>query len=222
MPIIPFDLDISVVGNPPPVEPPKVAGWRAKYPWEGGNNVPAGMPAVIPALQWQNSGYVKYIQPIQFTQPMQWLSWWLMKRLNESISMVKWGAVYAGDRWGTNGNGWDNKEEPDDQRRDYVQDRYAGYPDPKLMDAIIMSGSVYGGDEDEHHVIMRPGVHGIDVYKPLPDVDEVLARGWYFLAMNNTNPPSPFPQGNGGAVAIPYFLREVATYPKAWFVKVSR
>lgn len=215
MPMLPITFQL---GEPTIPDVPRV-GYRARYPWQGGNNVPANMPAVMPALRWQNSGYVKYVQPIQFTQPMQWLTWWLMKRLNETISMKQWGAVYAGDRWGTNGNGWDNKKEPDDQRRDYVQDRYAGYQDPKLMDAIIFSGSAYAGEEDEHHVIMRPGVHGIDVYKPLPDVDEVLENGWYFYAVNNTNPPTNFPQGNGGVVAIPYFLREAATYPKAWFVK---
>ena len=194
MPMLPITFQI---GEPIAPEVPEVQMWRAKYPWEGGNNVPANMPAVMPALRWQNSGYVKYIQPITFTQPMQWLSWWLMKRLNETISMKQWGAVYAGDRWGTNGNGWD----------------------PKLMDGLSFSGSAYAGEEDEHDVIMRPGVQGIDVYRPLPDVDEVLENGWYFYAVNNTNPPTNFPQGNGGVVAIPYFLREAATYPKAWFVK---
>lgn len=179
------------------------------------------MPAVLPAMRWSGTGYFKYIRPIPFTKTMQWLSWFLMSKVNPTVTMKQWGAVYAGDRWGTNGNGWDNSLEPDDQRRDYVQDRYLGYPDPKLMDALIFAGSVYSGEEDEHHVIMRPGVDGIDVLRPLPGVDEVIARGWYMLAKINTNPPAHFPQGNGGPVAIPYFLIEPAMYPKSWFVKVS-
>lgn len=216
-PLLSITIDL---GDPQPQPQPGVRRWRALYPWEGGNDVPDGMPAVLPALRWHAGGYIKYIPPIEFNKQLQFLSWFLMSRLNPSITQRQWAAVWAGDRWGTNGNGWDNSAEPDDQRRDYVNDRYQGYPDPKLMDAIIFSGSIYGGDEDEHHVILRPGVHGVDVTRALPSVDEVIARGWYMLAVNNTRPGSPFPQGNGGPVAVPIFLREPAMYRKDWFVPV--
>jgi hypothetical protein len=148
---------------------------------------------------------------------LQGLSWNLMRHFNGVMTSKHWASVYNGDTAFTNGNGWDNAREPDDQRRDYVNDRYRGYDDPKLMKAIICAGSFYRGVVQGSELVMVPGIHGIDSNKPLPSIQTIINNNWYFYATLNSTNPSPFGQGQLGHVVVPYFLRMPSAYPLAFF-----
>lgn len=198
-------ISFSLKLEQPPLQQPRITGWRLKYTGEGGNDNPLNMPAVAPSFN---------VEPVLFDERLQLLSWELMRRLNPTITRQQWRSVYRFDRAFTNGNGFDA---PDDVRADYVNRLDLGAPLPKLMKALICSGSLYQGVEQSEYLIMHPGVHAIDVYHPA-DIDEVIARRWYFLAVSWTGSGGVhFPQGNGGIVAIPFILRAPTSYPKMWF-----
>jgi hypothetical protein len=184
------------------------SGWRAKYGSEGGNQSDKNNPAVVPSVN---------APPITFTSDKQWLSWNLMYSQNKLMNSKNWASVYNGDTAFTNQNGWDNEKDWDDQRRDYVNDANKGYPDPKLMKAIICAGSFYRGIPKNGELWMYPGVHAIDANKGMPSISTIINNNWYFHATINTPIISHFSQGQGGKVVVAYFLREPTPYPLNWF-----
>lgn len=210
---MPLDSSLRITAQFENSNTQRFIGWRCMH---NPDFNPPNMPSVRPSHDEKGD---KTAPPIQFTEAMQWLSWQLMSHLNSTISKKQWGAVYDGDRAYTNFNGWDSKNKPNDQRRDYVQDRYRDFDDPKLMDAIIMAGSFYRGMEKGDLLWMYPGIHAIDANKPMPNIQTILDEVWYFASVNNTKNPSHFAQGNGYIVAVPYFLREPVSYPVSWFAR---
>ena len=198
----------------------KVQGWRLKYFAQGGNQNPDNQPAVTPSQY----GYGKYAPPIQFTRQLQFLSWELTQRTNPWMTSMHWASVWNGDTWGTNQNGWDNEEDLDDQRHDYVNNRYTTYKDPLLMDTVITAGNLFVlEDRGDGYLWTMPGVSGINVYEPLPTVDEILRRRHYFRLTINPKPgknPYDFAQGqqHPNGVVVPYFVPDVPVpYRKEYF-----
>lgn len=207
------------MGSVPAPEPTPILydGWRGLYRIEGGNYHAWEQPAVIPS---QYRG-IKYGTKLTFTEPLQRLSWALTQYTNPLMTMKNWASVWAGDTVLTNYNGWDNAKEPDDQRHDYIQNRYVTYPDPEVMDAIFLAGNFIKLEaRADGHLWAIPGWSGIDVTKPLPTVTEILEKGWWMrMTINGRNGPYDFSQGRGGAVIVPYFLKEEVPYTPSHFIR---
>jgi hypothetical protein len=207
---IKLNFNLSFDPAPPPLTPTRYTGWRLLYTGEGGNDNPLNMPAVAPSFD---------AQPIPFTETLQLLSWQLMQRLNPTITSMQWRSVYRYDRAFTNFNGFDD---PNNACADYVNRLDLGAPLPKLMKAIICSGSLYDGIVEGDKLVMYPGVHAMDAATPV-SVDELIRRRWYFLATSWTGKGGVhFPQGNGDVVPIPYIIRARTEYPLAWFQRWDR
>ena len=164
-------IDIQLFRDMPPVEPPVFYdGWRGLYRIEGGNTHGWADPAVIPS---QYNGQ-KNAPPITFTEVLQFLSWEFTQFTNKLMSSMNWARVFRGDVMLTNGNGWDSKKELDDQRRDYVNNRYTSYGDPLLMDGLYCAGNFMPYMEEyDGHLWAVPGKSGVDVTKPLPTVQQI-------------------------------------------------
>lgn len=204
-PLVPAQLTIGVALQP---QTPIVDGWRCLHMAEGGYPNPLNMPEVRPSAN---------ARPILFTRDMQLLSFELANRVNPLIGGKQWAGVYGNWTAFTNGNGFGNDADP---RADYVNGVNLSSPLPKLMKAIICGGMFLTGIVDGGNLVCVPGVHGIDANGPMPSVDEVLRRHWYFHAVTLHKTPESlghFPQGLGGPVLVPYFLREPTPYPLAWF-----
>jgi hypothetical protein len=184
----------------------RYTGWRFLHMKEGGYPNPAGMPIVRPSLN---------APPVDMTEAVQLLSF-KMNAHNPLFTGDKWRSVHNERIAFTNEDGFDG-ENP---RRDYVNRRDlsavtdAGTPAlPKLKKAIVCGGNFIRGDVVGNTLVCTPGIHGIDANKPLPSVEEILAKHWYFIA--TTGGPDRifnFPQGEGMPVRMPYFLREPVAY----------
>jgi hypothetical protein len=203
-------LPISIhLGNPAPV---LYRGWRCLHNAEGGYmSDPSGMPCVRPSANAPS---------IEFTHAMQLLSWALVKR-NPNVTPHKWKVIHADTTAITNGNGYFNDNDP---RRDYVNgEDLDAEKNPRLMKAIIFAGMFGRWDRIGDELIGVPGIHGIDARRPMPSVDEVIAKHWYYAATTGTaTTVAHFPQGGGQAVLLPYFLIEPVSYPLAWFERWER
>ncbi len=190
----------------------RYVGFRCLHIGEGGYQSDLNNPEVRPSFN---------APAIPFTKDMQLLSF-ALNRHNPSYTGEKWRSVHWFKRAFNNNNGFDD---PGDPRRDYVNGRdlqavFAnGLPAlPKMMKAIICGGMFIRGDVANGELVCMPGVHAIDATKPMPTVDEVLARNWYFAAVTaDEDSVVHFPQGNGLPVLIPYFLAVQVTYPLSWF-----
>lgn len=183
----------------------KYQGFRCLHMYEGGYPNPLGEPEVRPSVN---------ARPVNFGRYEQWLSFNLANGRNPEITKARWRSIYDVGRAFTNEQGFSD----DHSKRDWVNgiDLNAS-EDPKLMKAIICGGMFIRGEVSGDYLVCRPGISGIDVNKTLPSLTEVLDKGWYFHAVRAGKIVYNFPQGQGGPVLIPYFLREVVTYPIAWF-----
>jgi hypothetical protein len=153
------------------------------------------------------------------TREIQLLSYEINKH-NDSFTGGNWRAVYGNKRAFTNGTGYD---EPGEPRADHVNGLNVNDPLPKLQDAIICGGMFIRGEVVGTDLVCTPGIHAIDANKPMPTVEEVIARNWYFTAVTqNDGHIYNFPQGHGLPVLIPYILRETARYPIQWFQAWNR
>lgn len=185
----------------------KFIGWRCLHEAEGGyDSDSAGMPEVRPALPNP--------LPVEFTMRWQLLSW-DMNKWNPLFTKNNWRAVYGDTTAFTNGNGFGNKTDP---RADYINGLNIDKENPKLMKAIICGGMFIRGEVQGSNLVCKPGIHGISSSGPLPTVEEVMRKNWYFVATTQKDGKvSHFPQGHGKPVYIPYILRQVVTYPLKWF-----
>jgi hypothetical protein len=78
---------------------------------------------------------------------------------------------------------------------------------------MFIRGVVYGDK-----LVCRPGIHAVDALSPMPSIDEVMEKNWYFTATTwSGSSVNNFPQGRGLPVLIPYILRTAVEYPLAWF-----
>lgn len=200
--------EVSVVPNT--VIQKRYVGFRCLHQQEGGYPNPDGMPVVRPSFD---------APAIPFTEPMQLLAF-KMNAFNPLFTGGKFRSTYNYWRAFNNGNGFQN---PADPRADYVNRLSLDKPLPKMMKAIICGGMFIRGEVVGNELVCRPGVHGIDVSKPMPTIAEVMEKNWYFVATtanqrgDGTWVVNNFPQGGGQNVLIPYFLKEPVKYPLSWF-----
>jgi hypothetical protein len=189
---------------------PRFVGYRVKHRVEPGARwTPNGMPEVNPSIN---------ISGIDFTREMQLLSWEVMHIINPTISKEKWRVVYGTTTAYTNGQGFGD----DIPRADYVNGIDLSGGLPKIMKGIVAGGAFVRGVLGSEMVI-TPGVGAVDCTKPLPTAQEVIEKNMYFLATtarysaSNVWTVNHFPQGEGGPVAIVYFLNQPARYLASWF-----
>ncbi len=170
-----------------------IIGHRCLHAAEGGfNENPVGMPNVRRALN--------IADPVKFTSELQELSWQLMTRMNSSISHNEWMNVFDSGTAFCNRHGVETN-------------------DPKLMDGIICGGMFTEAPVEGDYITAYPGVHAIDVRKPLPSVEQILDNGWWFVGNTGRGSQGVFnlPQGDGGPVYVLYALAAPARYPVEWF-----
>lgn len=182
-------------------------GYRVLHLAEGGYDHKSGYPAVHPSVNAPS---------IPFTESMQHLSYDLMKRVSPNITPVQWTRVFGDGTAMCNGQGFGN-EVP---RKNYImmEDLDTESELPKLMKAIIFSGTFIRGEKIGSVLRCVPGIHGVDVSKPLPTIDAILHNNWYTYAVSAdlvsaahfiAYTPTP----------IVYFLKDAVTYPIEWFTE---
>lgn len=183
-------------------------GYRVLHRAEGGYEHEIGAPAVHPSVN---------APPIPFTESMQILSFNLMKRMNPNITPQQWTRVFDDNTAMTNTQGFGNST----PRRNYITGEDVNNPNaelPKLMKAIIFSGTFLRAEKIGDVLRFTPGIHAIDVSKPLPSVDTVLSNNWYTYAVSADMTSASHFIANS-LTPIPYFLKEEVTYPLEWFVE---
>ena len=194
--------------DPKPV-PIRYVGHRCLLPGEPGGMInPLNMPIVRPSLP--NS------RPIPFTKPMQLLARDLQLHFNKTITDKQFTSTYGEYVAFTNGAGFNGKV----PRANYITGTNLSYALPKLQKAIFCGGNFIRGHKQGTSLLAVPGIDGIDCNKSMPSLQTVLDNQWYFFATTlykSFTSYGHFPQGNGGPVAIPYFLRETVSYPASWF-----
>lgn len=186
---------------------PKYKGWRVMHihenPLNWPNDTPPGMPEVMPSL---------HPRTVDMTKDIQWMSYRLMKYLNPAITNVDWTRVHDHDRAFTNFNGFDK---PGDPRANFILNQNTAEALPKYDKERLCGGTFVMGEPIGSALVMRAGVHGIDADSPMPDTATIIAKHWFTYAVSvNTDYTkiSHFPQGDGGAVAIPIIFRGTITY----------
>jgi len=191
--------------------PPRYIGYRVKHsPEPGARITPNGMPEVDPSLN---------IVSIRFTKEMQLLSWEVMHTLNPTITKNQWRAVFTTHRAYTNQNGFGD----DVPRADYVNGLDLDGELPRLMKAIIAGGAFVRGVMSATELTVTPGIGAVDSRVPMPTAQQVMDNHWYFMATTakyNAEGEwrvNDFPQGNGGPVAVVFFLNAPARYTASWF-----
>lgn len=183
-------------------------GRRVLHLAEGGYDHKVGYPAIHPSFDAPS---------ILFTETMQHLSYNVMKRISPLITPQQWTRVFGDGTAVTNGQGFGNST----PRRNYITGEDVNNPNaelPKLLKAIIFSGTFIRGERVGNQLVCIPGVHGVNSNLAMPDVDTVLSKNWYTCAVSAdltsaahfiANTPTP----------IVYFLKETVTYPIEWFVE---
>lgn len=186
-----------------------------KYPGEGGNYNPDGMPAVCPALRRVSAGWQKYIAPVKMTRRIQLMQWELLQRFNPAADTGRYTQLYHTKIALTNGNGFGD---PKDPRINHITGENVGAPDPKLMDGIIMAGQLYSGVVEGDALVKYPGYHAMDANNPV-DADTIASNGWMFRAVSwhEAGRGEDFFPLFGGAFMVPHIISEPATYPLEYF-----
>lgn len=183
-------------------------GYRVLHLAEGGYAHDVGYPAIHPSFN---------APPIFFTEPMQRLSYDLMRRFGTQITPQQWTRVFDNGTALTNGQGFGNST----PRRNYITGEDVNNPNselPKLMKAIIFSGTFLNAERVGNLLRMVPGVHAINANKTPPDIDTVLKNNWYTYAVSADRTAATHFIPNTPTL-IPYFLKEPVTYPIEWFVE---
>lgn len=193
----------------PTPTPIRFKGWRCLHTIEGGRWVPPGMPeerTPINALA------------LPMTEAIQRMSYALMKRANSTITPTQWTRVHDYDRCFNNGQGF---RDPNDLRANYITGEDLKSPLPKYDKAMRLCGGTFVTGRANGGVLeCAAGVDGINADSTLPNVDEIIRRNWYVVAVSVNNDYtniSHFPQGNGGPVLVPFIFRGTITFPLEWF-----
>lgn len=193
-------------------------GWRLKYPGEGGNYNPSGMPAVTPALEWTGTRWGKYIRPVKMTSAIQWLQWGVIQHHNVDATPDVTDRLFADDIALCNHHGLDD---PDNPRVNYVMGTNLGYEEPRLMDAILMAGGLYNAVKNGNEIRFYPGVHSVDENN-IPDVETVVRNGWAVRAVSWHAGRGGFGEdffkpGRVGPFYYAHVISDVAKYPSEYF-----
>lgn len=199
--------------------PPKYSGWRCLHKAEGGNeNTPLGMPEVTPPLA---------ATALDMTQAVQEMSYKLMLHFNQAIQGPDWNPkkiwsnVHKYDIAFTNEEGF---EKPGDPRRNYIlnEDLTFDYPKYDKQGRLCGGAFIHGLAEIDHQgrdvLRCKPGIHGIDARGPMPEVETIAARNWYFFALNYfPDHVEHFAQGQGQPVAIPFIFDRDVVFERRFF-----
>jgi hypothetical protein len=194
----------------------KYVGWRVLHYAEGGyNSTPLNMPEVIPPV-------VQLALPM--TNEIQQMSFALMKHFNSAIDKKLWTNVHHGDRAFTNANGFGSKAMKKwggVSRANFITGEDLKNELPKydkmgrVCGGMFIRGTVQGG-----FLVCQPGVHGVHGKKPMPDIQTIIDKNWYFIAVvRYATSVGHFPQGQGGPVAIPFIFDREVKFPISLFEK---
>jgi hypothetical protein len=89
---------------------------------------------------------------------------------------------------------------------------------PKLLKAIIFSGTFIRGERVGNVLRCVPGIHAVNANLPMPSVDTVLSNNWYTYAVSADQTSAAHFIANT-PTAVVYFLKETVTYPIEWFAE---
>ena len=198
------------------------SGKRLKYPGEGGNYNPDGMPGVTPALRMTENGRLKYITPVKMTERIQNIIWDVMKIKNPSITPDKFTQTLHTKIALTNGAGFGDPNKP---KANFITGDNKTSPLPKLMDGIIMAGQLYQGDVVGDALVMKPGKHAMDANN-LVSAATAIKNGWVFKCVSWHDKQGGYGEDffplRGGEYYVPHIISEIATYPIMYFDEWER
>jgi len=215
------------LSTPNPVQPTptkKYVGWRVLHRAEGGYDAtahqkkfPPDMPAVVPPADIKK-------QAIDMTKDIQNMSFALMQNKNPNITKQLWTKVHDGDRAFTNGEGFNQKNDP---RRNYVMGENLSSKNLPKYDKAgrLCAGAFVRGEVRGDKLVCIAGVHGIDANKPMPSLQTILDNNWYLYAITlygsgtKKEHVGHFPQGGGGPVVIPFIFEGEIVFDLSWFEK---
>lgn len=124
------------------------------------------------------------------TEPLQWL--W--RRMNPTMSDKRFCSLFNNDLAFTNRTGFPG-------RHNYILNEDVEEKDPAFDQARICGGAVVSERYEEGGKVY---IESIDVRKPLPTVEYIMARPWlYFDAVLSGNTIRRFPQADGERVYVP-------------------
>jgi hypothetical protein len=200
---------IKPVVDPLPTSDKKYTGWRVLHKAEGGyEKTPLNMPEVIPP---ENP------VALPMTEDIQKMSFELMQDFNKAITAELWTKVHRHDKAFNNFNGFEKDGEP---RANFITKKNLSSPLPKydkmgrLCGGMFVRGIVQG-----NKLVFQPGIHGIDANKPMPSLQTIKDKNWYFFAVDfHEKGVGHFPQGKGGPVAIPFIFDREIRFPLRYFV----
>lgn len=203
-----IDIQLGATSNPAK----KYDGWRVKGNHEGGyQNNPLNMPMVVPPTD---------PKAVKMTKEIQQMSFELMRHFNSGITPKKWTAVHNHDRAFTNYNGFNKTSDP---RANYILNENLSSPLPKYDKAQRLSLNQFvRGEATGGELVCTPGVHGIDANQPMPSIQTIVDNNWYLHAITYYEQYTKFghfPQGDEGAVVIPFIFAEKIRFPLWCFKK---
>jgi len=191
---------------------PTYRGWRVLHIAENPfwpHDTPPGMPEVMPPL---------YPRTVDMTREIQWMSYYLMRKLNPYITALDWTHVHNHDKAFTNFNGFGDDTDP---RANFILNQSTTEQLPKYDKAGRLCGGTFvTGDAVGYTLVMRAGVHGIDPFSPMPDTETIIAKHWFTYALSvnkeytrvNHFPQGIGPDGNEYPVAIPIIFKGTITF----------
>ena len=186
----------------------RYTGWRGLHMSEGGRVVAyPGAPAVIPPIE---------TYALAMTRGIQLMSFALMLHLNPLITAKKWHALHGSAVAMNNGkqNGYNN----DIPHVDFVSgiDVGASLPRYDKMQRTFQ-GTFITGTLEGDRIVCRPGVDGIDAMQPLPDVETIVRKNWYVVAVTAGDVIYNFPQGLGAWVVYPFIFSKPISFEARYF-----
>lgn len=237
-------IRIQIGAQPTLPQPVTYRGWRCLHNAEGGYmSDPAGMPCVRPSFNAPSIEFTRSMQLLSWDlvkrNPNVTKHRW--KVLHGDLTAITNGQGYFNDndprRDYVNGEDLDADENPRLMKAIVFAGMFirgdVGYSVIQaISDAVTLlktmaaaPRSLIGNFRNSFAALATnnvlrctPGIHGIDARGPMPMVDEVLEKNWYYaLTTGTATTVAHFPQGGGQAVLLPYFLIEPVTYPLAWF-----
>lgn len=205
-PLLPLRIEIGSVA---PEAPDFYDGWRCLHTIEGGRWVPPGMP---------EERTPDNALSLPMTEAIQRMSFRLMTYANPTVTPTDWTRVHDYDRCFNNGQGFRDQSDP---RANYITGEDLDKELPKYDKAMrVCGGTFITGTAVSDKLICRAGVDGIDANSPMPDAATIIRKHWFTYAVSVSNDYKKivhFPQGNGGAVLVPFVFRGEITFPLVWF-----
>lgn len=213
--------DNKIINDPQTPSADRYVGWRVLHKEEGGyQDTPPNMPEVLPPENPDG---------LYMTENIQRMSFALMKHFNNDINEKIWTAVHNGERAFTNYQGFGPGKKSGAPRKNFISGADLGdnieLPKYDKMGRVC-GGMFIRGMEQSGYLVCKPGIHGIDARKPLPDIDTIVEKNWYFFALawypGKNNKPgyvAHLPSGPEGKIAIPFIFDREVKFPIKYFEK---